>query len=373
MLKKIFLAAFMLMVAGYFIQSATSPSPEQEEIIATQQFADEAIALAANNDSMALDRLNHALTLPITNKSRAQIYVALGSYTLRTGSGRTALEYFQAALAMPELPDTERVGALIVIGHCYYAGKRDLKQNLQAALEYYHAAIATEKLSDDLRAEILCLIAKIYDDNDDSLKASKYYQKVLNIDESSNDVRAVALSNLALLYHIGAQGIMKDSRTALKYYQEALAIPGLPGEVRARTLCGIGAIYLESKEDFAIETALQYFQKALDTPESSNMVRAIVLANMGEIYWSKNSVRNYQKSLECSKAALAIPEIPIPHRAKALVGIGFIHYTNKKSIADHKIALECFQEALTLGADPSIAPSLEIFIKNIQRELRDQT
>lgn len=218
-----------------------------------------------------------------------------------------ALHYYNAALAIPELPERHRAETYFTVAQIYFNGDSDIDRDWQTALSYYQAALAMPKLPD------------IY--------------------------RAAALSGIAAIYFHGQSGVELDWHYALNYYHKALAMPALPDSMRAEALSHMGSIYTDNlgiSPD--LERAIHYYEAALAAPALTDEMRVTALLRMGALYFGENGLdADWQKVFDYYQEALAL--------AMALGNNEIIEILKPKMDTLRLLALESEFQSMLLESD----------------------
>ncbi len=279
-------------------------------------------------------------------------YQNIGNILKHKGRRNEAFEYYEKSkeLAMSVGLRHEVAKANENIGSVY-----ELREEWFDALHYYEEARKSyESLGDRSRmARSLNLIGYIYylraADEEDLDRASKLYQKALDICQEMDDKDGIAMANS----NLGRLCYFQDRYTdGLKYADTARTIreslrdqQGLAHAYRV-----IGDIYYMSiKTEVDLGKSLEYFQKALNIYEALGDRLGIAGANT-DISWVQIYHDEYEDALKYAQVALPIYEDLEDRINKAVVlrSLGDIFERLAQKPTDLEKSMGYYQQALEI-------------------------
>jgi tetratricopeptide (TPR) repeat protein len=230
----------------------------------------------------------------IWKKGEALSYIILGRYEYNKGNYPVALNYFNKALDINQLPQSasERILFLANVGNTY----RHLG-NYAKAIDFQLKGLKiSEQIGDKKRiARQNSNIGLVFKDQGNFTKALEYYQKAYSVDFAAQlkGETAIDLSNIAIVY----QG-QKKYTEALQNYLKALKIDSSLKDTYGITLdyANIGALYNE-KGDYP--KSLLYFLQALKMAkemDNKNLIAGL-LGNIGESYTHQKQYKKAEENL----------------------------------------------------------------------------
>ncbi len=166
--------------------------------------------------------------------------------------------------------------------------------NLQKASEYYFKALDLSMgKNKDLVCKCYYMLGVLYDENQDTSEAVKYYKKcyLTSSEKNENKYYSAALTNIALIYE-ESEATLKD---AVEYLKMALYFDTENNDTENMYFSQKELAKIYAKIDTM--TAIGYFKQALDSAEKlkDDFKVALIYFEAGEFYYDKE---NDQKALE---------------------------------------------------------------------------
>ncbi|MBN2068814.1 MAG: tetratricopeptide repeat protein [Opitutales bacterium] len=220
---------------------------------------------------------------------------------------------YSASSGFRRLGDSEYLAKSTNIIAVVYA---ELGDHLKA-LEYFHSCLSLSQTSGDVFYKALTLgnIGNIYYQLEDFDSALGYYERSLKLRHEVKDQRGVSVC----LNNIGSVYVQQQRYPqALKVYEESIALKEEMGDTAgvAGTLSNIGSIY---EKQGAVKTSIGYQKKALEQACLLGLKNAevIALASLGRLYTMPGKEHHAEKATSYLQEAIATGnQLNIPREIK---------------------------------------------------------
>jgi tetratricopeptide (TPR) repeat protein len=312
------------------------------------------------DDASAMRYADRALTISEFTEDEMEKRIALynkGLYLLNSGKSNDARTYFNSALQIFEDNESE-----IWIAKTYSQLGQIVKNNLEyeKSLELFFSAkkIFEEKssISGDL-GSVYNRIGGVYYDQGDYDKASKYWEKNLQIREILNDSLGLlsAYNNIGEIYRLSG-----DYNKALEYYNNAITINTVLQKPIYFPIIydNIGNIYISTKQ---YDSAIKYLNKGLEIAirEKNKKRQAVVYNSLGNLYLALDDFNNAKNSfLRANGIGMRLSNLEILKESSLGLGRSYERlnqfekaynfYKTFKQLSDSTLAINSFEEIARL-------------------------
>jgi tetratricopeptide (TPR) repeat protein len=312
------------------------------------------------DDARAMQYADRALTISEFAEDEMEKGIALynkGLYLLNSGKSNDARTYFNSALQIFEDNESE-----IWIAKTYSQLGQIVKNNLEyeKSLELFFSAkkIFEEKssISGDL-GSVYNRIGGVYYDQGDYDKASKYWEKNLQIREILNDSLGLlsAYNNIGEIYRLSG-----DYNKALEYYNNAITINTVLQKPIYFPIIydNIGNIYISTKQ---YDSAIKYLNKGLEIAiwEKNKKRQAVVYNSLGNLYLALDDFNNAKNSfLRANGIGMRLSNLEILKESSLGLGRSYERlnqfekaynfYKTFKQLSDSTLAINSFEEIARL-------------------------
>jgi tetratricopeptide (TPR) repeat protein len=364
-LRYIIFIAFLLSTANVFsgntidslnIALSKSKTPSEKLAVLNRLFE----ATLPIDDASAMRYADRALTISEFTEDEMEKGIALynkGLYLLNSGKSNDARTYFNSALQIFEDNESE-----IWIAKTYSQLGQIVKNNLEyeKSLELFFSAkkIFEEKssISGDL-GSVYNRIGGVYYDQGDYDKASKYWEKNLQIREILNDSLGLlsAYNNIGEIYRLSG-----DYNKALEYYNNAITINTVLQKPIYFPIIydNIGNIYISTKQ---YDSAIKYLNKGLEIAirEKNKKRQAVVYNSLGNLYLALDDFNNAKNSfLRANGIGMRLSNLEILKESSLGLGRSYERlnqfekaynfYKTFKQLSDSTLAINSFEEIARL-------------------------
>ncbi|MBU7047077.1 MAG: tetratricopeptide repeat protein [Theionarchaea archaeon] len=229
--------------------------------------------------------LEESLNFIKDEKTRAPIYISLGTIVYKLSEWDTAIEYYEKSLEISEkIGDIHGMGATYNNLGLIYAHKGQWDK----AIDHYEKSLEISEKVGDIHGigQTYNNLGSVYYRKGQWDKAIDHYKKDLEILEKIRDIHGMgtAYNNLGLIYaHKGQWD------KAIDYFEKSLEISEKIGDIHEMGTAynNLGQVYADKGQ---WDKAIEYYEKSLEISEKVRDIYGMAIAkeSLAEAYCGKN-------------------------------------------------------------------------------------